>query len=134
MDNEGPRNVCWPPARPLISSITSLARLVRSSTMLLTKREGIVMSRASPQTRSSLSPMERDQFRIWTPNGKRESWFKRPPKRSSQCEPTGPAQGWKQTIINSFAVQSHKANSEFNTDRRKGYGKLVSKWRAYLGG
>src|SRR5258708_1063734 len=51
--------------------------------MLLTNREGIVMSKASPQTKSSLSPMDRNPFRIVTRNGKRGSWFKRTPKTST---------------------------------------------------
>ena len=53
---KGLRTATW----PLISLTTSAARLVLSSTNPLTKNAGMVMSRASPHTTMSFTPIERD--------------------------------------------------------------------------
>src|SRR5580704_2540906 len=76
IDSTGPRKVCCPPTRLLISCITSLARSVRSSTILLTKMAGMAISRARKLTTSSLIPMERDRSRIRALKGRAEVWLK----------------------------------------------------------
>src|SRR5260370_5117164 len=43
-------------------------RSVRHAATLFTKIAGIIISKASPLTRRSLSPMERDRFRICAAN------------------------------------------------------------------
>src|ERR1035441_5493255 len=68
MARVGPRKVCWPPTWLLISFVTSAARVVLSSTNPPTNSAGMGISRASPQTTMSFTPIDLDFVLACTPD------------------------------------------------------------------
>src|SRR6185437_887717 len=72
MASVGPRKVCAPPTCELMSLTAEFWLVVRSSTRLETKNDGMHMISARKQTMMSLRPMdslklkEREAVRIWS--------------------------------------------------------------------
>src|SRR5258708_40286527 len=100
--------------------------------MRFTKMEGMVISKASPQTKSSLSPMERDLFRIWTLNGKGETWFKRPPKLPNECGSNGTSASFTEPIpVTEPSYHKDRCNAKYTArlDDAGGRGGVAHEWR-----